>query len=156
MRRRGFTLLEVLVALAVFALAAVVLGSTYVNILNAYRLVDRGDARDEEIRFARALLLAEPDRTKAEEGGDFESPSGNRVSWRAEIEPSSTADVFQVSFTCEVSERNPTEPRRGTGPQRPTTETFMLLRPTWSEGLDMAKLRQDAKDRIIELRRKER
>lgn len=156
MRRRGFTLLEVLVALAVFALAAVVLGATYVNILNAYRAVDRGDARDEEIRFARALLLAEPDRTKAEDGGDFESPSGSRVSWRAEIEPSSTADVFQVTFRCEVSETNPPEPRRGREPQRPTTETFMVLRPTWSEGLDMTKLRQDAKDRIVELRQKER
>ena len=30
----------------------------------------------------------------------------------------------------------------------------MLLRPTWSEGLDMTKLRQEAKDRIVELRRK--
>jgi general secretion pathway protein I len=148
MRRRGFTLLEVMIALAVFALAAVVLGATYVNILNSYHVVNRDNTRDEEVRFARSLLIAEPDRTKAEEGGDFEASSGGRVSWRAEIEPSSIADVFQVTFKCEVAETNATKP------SPPTTEKFMLLRPTWSEGLDMTKLRQDAKDRIVEMRKK--
>ena len=33
--RRAFTLVEVVVALAVFALGAIVLGAAYVNILNA-------------------------------------------------------------------------------------------------------------------------
>jgi general secretion pathway protein I len=32
-RRRAFTLIEVLVALAIFAIAAVVLGATYVNLI---------------------------------------------------------------------------------------------------------------------------
>lgn len=153
MKSRGFTLLEVLIALAIFALAAVVLGATYVNVLNAYNVVNRGDTREEEIRFARAQLMAEPERTKAEEGGDFESPAGARVVWRAEIEPSSIADVFRVTFTCEVSETNPAG-NTTTPPSRPVTETFMLLRPTWSDGLDMTQLRENAKERIIELRRK--
>jgi len=139
-----------MIALAVFALAAVVLGATYVNILNAYHVVNRGETRDEEVRFARALLLAEPDRTKAEEGGDFEGSAGGRVTWQAEIEQSSTADLFKVTFKCEVAETN------ATVPSKPVTETFMLLRPTWSEGLDMTKLRQEAKDRIVELRRLKR
>ncbi len=148
MRVRGFTLLEVLIALAVFALSAIVLGATYVNVLNAYHVVNRTDAHEEEIRFARAQLLAEPDRKKAEEGGDFEAAKGGRVSWRAKIETSSTADVFQVTFTCEVAETN------AKTPSGPVTQTFMLLRPTWSEGIDMSKLRQDAKDRIIALKPK--
>ena len=137
MRTRGFTLLEVLISLAVFALAAVVLGATYVNILNAYHVVNRGEIRDEEMRFARSMLMAETDRTKAEEGGNFEGSSGGRVTWSSEIEPSSVADVFKVKFTCEVTESN------APGPSRPTTETFMLLRPSWSEGLDMTKLRSE-------------
>jgi general secretion pathway protein I len=148
MRRCGFTLLEVLISLAVFALAAVVLGATYVNILNAYHVVNRGEIRDEEMRFARSMLMAEADRTKAEEGGNFESSSGGRVTWSSEIEPSSVADVFKVTFTCEVAETN------ATTPSRPTKEMFMLLRPSWSEGLDMTKLRQEAKDRIVELKKK--
>ena len=85
MRLRGFTLLEVLIALAIFAVAAVVLGATYVNILNAYHVVNKDDTRGEEIRFARSLLLSEPDRTKAEEGGNFEAASGGRVTWRVRV-----------------------------------------------------------------------
>ena len=147
MRRTGFTLLEVVVALAIFALAAVVLGSTYLNVLNAYHFANTTDTRDEEVRFARAQLMAEPDRQKAEDGGDFEASGGGRVSWRAKIEPSNTADVFEVTFTCEVAETDAKKTNR------PVVETFMLLRPTWSQGLDMTKLRQQAKDRIVELRR---
>ena len=141
-------MLEVLVALAIFALAAITLGATYVNVLTAYSVVNRTEAHDEEIRFARAQLLAEPDRVKAEEGADFEAQGGKRVIWRAKIETSSVADVFVVTFTCEISETN------AKVPMKPVTETFMLLRPTWSDGVDTARLRQEAKDRIIELRQK--
>ena len=148
MRLRGFTLLEVMVALVVFAMVAITLGATYVNVLNAYHVVNRTDTREAEVRFARAQLMAEPDRTKAEEGGDFVSSAEARVSWRAKIQPTGTADVFEVSFTCDVAETN------AKTQSRPVTETFMLLRPTWSEGIDTTKLRQNAKDRIIELKRK--
>ena len=40
--KRGFTLVEVLVALCIFAMAAVVLGSAYVNVLTGYEVVSRG------------------------------------------------------------------------------------------------------------------
>lgn len=145
-QRRGFTLLEVLIALMVFAVAAVTLGAAYVNVLNAYDIVSRGNAHDEDLRFARERLMSEPDRKKAEEGGDFESPTGGRVTWKASIEQTATADVFRVSFTCTVAETGTSRARP------PTTESFMLLRPTWSEGLDSTQLRQNAKDRILKLR----
>jgi general secretion pathway protein I len=148
MRKRGFTLLEVMIALAVFALAAVMLGSGYVNVLNAYEAVGRSTAHDEDVSFARAQLLAEADRNKAEQGDDFESANGRRVIWRSKIDPTATADLFQVTFTCEITDTNDRTRRP------PVTEKFMLLRPTWSEGIDTTKLRQTAKDRIVDLRKK--
>lgn len=147
-RRHAFTLLEVLVALMVFALAAVALGAAYVNVLNAYAGVRRGDLSDEDARFARQRLLLETDRKKAEEGGDFDSAAGGRVLWRAQIESTETADLYAVTFTCEMAGATPA------GPTRTVTEHFMLLRPTWSEGVDVSKLRQQAKERILALREK--
>ena len=148
MRRGAFTLIEVMVALAVFAVAAVALAAAYINVLNAYEIVGRGNVHEENIRFARSLLLVEPDRQKAEDGGDFETVGGGRVRWQAEIEPTTTADLFQVVFTCEISES-------GTGPTpAPHRETFYVLRPTWSVGDESSKLRGDAKARILELKQK--
>ena len=65
----GFTLLEVLVALSIFALAAVVLGSAYLNVLNSYETLSRGLQVSEDFAYARQLVLREPDRLKLEEGG---------------------------------------------------------------------------------------
>ncbi len=146
--RRGFTLLEVLVSLVVFGLAAVVLGSAYLNVLNVYDLAGRGTQGDENVRFARSLLLAEPDRETAERGDDFEASDGARVKWHAKIEQTGTADLYRVTFVCELSDPH------ATGNSRSVTETFMVLRPTWSQGLDTTKLRQDAKERILALQSK--
>jgi general secretion pathway protein I len=148
MRFRGFTILEVLVALAIFGMAAVMLATGYINVLNAYSVAGRGNVRDDNVRFARSLLIAEPDRKKAEQGDDFDAGDGVHVKWQATIEPTTTADLFRVEFVCDVSDPNSTTTRG------PTKETFMLLRPTWSEGTDTAKLRANAKDRILELKKR--
>ena len=148
MRTRAFTLLEVLISLAIFGLAAVVLASSYINVLNAYDIFSRANVHDENVRFARSLLLAEPDRQKAEQGDDFDASDSVHVRWHSTIEQTGTADLFHVTFVCEITDSR----ARSSAP--PITETFMLLRPTWSEGLDITKLRQDAKDRIVALRKK--
>ncbi|HOG94310.1 MAG TPA: type II secretion system protein, partial [Opitutaceae bacterium] len=101
--QRGFTLLEVLVALSIFALAAVVLGTAYVNVLNSYAVASRLNEGREEVSFARSLLLAEAELKKVEEGGEFDSVEQRRVRWTAKVEPTSTADLFQVSFVCDVT-----------------------------------------------------
>ncbi|MEO6874272.1 MAG: prepilin-type N-terminal cleavage/methylation domain-containing protein [Opitutaceae bacterium] len=147
--RRAFTLLEVLVALAIFAMAAVVLAAAYLNVLNAYETVSRGNQSDEDVRFARSLLLAEPDHDKAEQGADFTTTTGRLVKWHATIETTTMADLFTVTFVCELGDV------AGTGSQT-VTETFSLLRPTWSDPTVNSKLQQDAQDRIATLQGKEK
>lgn len=145
---RGFTLLEVLIALCIFAMAAVVLGSAYLNVLTSYDVVSRGVQIGEDYAFARQVVLNEPDRAKLEQGGEFETTGGARARWSVEIESSTIADVFKVNFTCEIS--NPSRPE----PDK-LTQSFMLLRPTWS--IDVAerdKLKQEARTRIQEIQGK--
>gem|GEM_PF-169364 len=146
-RARAFTLLEVLVALAIFALAAVVLGSAYVNVLNSYAAVSRSRDADEEIKFARLQFLAEPDVKKIEDGGEFDGIGDRHVKWTATATPTTTADLFSVTFNCEVTDPLQHEPQK-------VTETLMLLRPTWSDPTERSKLLQDAKNRIAEIQKK--
>ena len=144
--RRGFTLLEVLVSLAIFAMAAVVLASAYLNILNGYDIAARSNGSDADVAFARSLILNEPDRKKLEQGGEFDGAEGRHVRWSVEIASTNEADLFNVTFTCEIA---------ATSDQREaqkTVETFTLLRPTWSiDPAEHDKLREDAKTRILQI-----
>jgi len=137
---RAFTLIEVVVALVIFALMAVVLGSAYVNVLNSYEIARKLNQRDQDLDFARSQLLAISDLQKAEAGDEFDD--GDRhVKWTADIEPAGATDLFTVTFTYEVTD--PAQPA-----SQKTVETFMLLRPTWSDPVAQTKLRQAAADRI--------
>jgi general secretion pathway protein I len=146
--RSGFSLLEVLVALMIFGLAAVVLGSTYVNVLNSYEAVSRGNTRDEDVAFARAQLLAEPDRAKVEAGAEFEAAEGRRVRWTATLASTTLPDLFTVTFVCEISDNS-----KG-GDSQKTTQVFTVLRPTWSDAVEKSQLRQAVQDRIAEIQGK--
>lgn len=142
---RGFTLLEVLVSLSIFAFAAVVLGSAYLNILNSYEAVSRGAQIGEDFAFARQLVLTEPDREKLERGGEFDTVSGLRARWNVEITSTNVADLFNVAFNCEISDPARPEPQR-------LVQTFRVLRPTWViDPGERGKLKEEAKTRILEL-----
>ena len=63
--RPGFSLIEVVVALAIFAMAAVVLTETFVNALLAREKGASNDARNRDIQAVRMQLLLEPNREVA-------------------------------------------------------------------------------------------
>jgi len=140
----AFTLLEVLVALAIFALAAVVLGATYVNALNAYEAATRRNQYDEDLRFVRAAVLTQSDRDKVEEGGQLDLGNNRRATWQADVAPTGTVDLFAVTWTCTIADPAKPQPYK-------ITQTFMLLRPTWSDPVERSQLLADAKDRIAKI-----
>lgn len=148
-KARGFTLLEVLVALTIFAMATVMLASAYLNVLNGYEVVSRGVQINEDFAFARQQVLNEPDRKKVEEGGEFETAGSRRAKWSTEIESTGVADVFKVTFTCEIADPNRPEPER-------QVQAFIVLRPTWVvDPAERGKLKEDAKTRILEIQGKQ-
>jgi general secretion pathway protein I len=143
----AFTLMEVLVALVIFLGMAVVFASSYLGVLNNYEIIGRANLSTEDLSFARSQLLAEPDRKLVEEGAEFESVNGRRVRWSATIASTSLNDLFTVTFVCEISDPAKPEPEK-------VTQTFTLLRPTWSDPAERGELFENAKVRILELQGK--
>jgi general secretion pathway protein I len=140
---RAFTLVEVLVSLGIFALAAVVLGTAYVNILTHYQAMRAWTVDKEELAFARATLLAEPDRKKAEEGGQVALLAGGSLRWTAAVDETSRADLFRVTLDFEITPPPPVAARR-------EQQVFLILRPTWSDPAQREKLRAAFRDQLAQ------
>lgn len=141
--RGAFTLVEVLVSLAIFAIAAVVLGAAYVNTLTNYQAAQQWGSRQGELELLRTALLTEPDRAQAEKGGELPWDDSRTVRWHARIEETTVADLFQVIVDWEISDPDPG--RGATGRQ-----TLMLLRPSWSDPRERERLRAASRQRLAQ------
>lgn len=135
---RAFTLLEVLVSLAIFALAAVALSAAYLNVLGGYRNRDRERSIQEAWALVRITALNETDRAKLEAGGPLELPGNQRINWRARIDPTELADLFAVELTVAASGAETWERR----------ERVMVLRPEWTDPADRDQRRTDSRRRL--------
>ncbi|MGB0412990.1 MAG: PulJ/GspJ family protein [Coraliomargarita sp.] len=140
-RTTAFTLIEVVITLAIFASAAVVLSQAFTNALLAREHGISNDNYEADIRTVRMQLLLEPDLENAEDGGDIETYKNGEASWQANIEPTNVVDLFRVELQIQFSE--PEE-----GQDNSYTETLYLLRPTWSEADERSELLADKKDEL--------
>ncbi|MGK0309931.1 MAG: general secretion pathway protein I [Lentimonas sp.] len=143
--RSGFSLIEVVVALALFAMAAVVLSETFVNVLLARERGTNNDARNRDIQAVRMQLLLEPNREEAEEGDTYETLSNGSANWEATIEPTNVIDLFQVQLQIEFQAPQDDQ-------ETSYQETLYLLRPTWSESDERSDLLQEKKDALLDQR----
>jgi general secretion pathway protein I len=141
MRRRAFTLIEVLVSLAIFAVAAVSLGAAYSNVLLSRIAMKQDEQRLDDRARCRAALLETPGFEDVEAGGEIHLPGGRTARWEGKIEATSVSDLFAVQLTAEI------EAPDG-GEAEEFAETRMLLRPTWSIPSDRQKIRDEARQRL--------
>lgn len=138
----GFTLIEVLVSLAIFALAAVVLSVAYLNIIGSYRAIGTQQKGDEDWKWVGAVILAEPDRLIVEAGGQLPLPDGREINWSAIIEPTDVADLFRLTLKAEL-------PGSGSADAWQRDGTMLLFRPTWSDPVERDKLREKTRQRVL-------
>lgn len=140
-RLGGFTLIEVLVSIAIFALAAVVLGSAYINVLGGYQRMRSSSQDGTDVAFVRALVLAEPKLEVIEKGGDVRRADNTTVHWQAKVEPTNRADLFRVLLACEM-------PGAGGKQNYTIRDSFLALRPTWSDPAEREKLRAKFREEL--------
>ncbi|MEY4403985.1 MAG: hypothetical protein RIR91_2020 [Verrucomicrobiota bacterium] len=146
MNRRAFSLIEVLVALAIFALAAVGLGAAYSNVLLGRQALKQYDVGAEDMARCRAALLETVNFDDIETGGDVYLPDDRMARWQGKVEPTAVSDLFQVTLSAEIQKETGGEfiPMK--------EETRLLLRPTWSNASDRKLIRDAAKERLLKER----
>jgi general secretion pathway protein I len=142
---RAFTLIEVLISLAIFALASVVLAAAYLNVLGGYQAVALRQQGEEEWKLVRAVVLSESDRQKIEAGGRLQLSDNSNLRWTATIEGTAVADLFAVTVRAEPEFTPGNE-------NRVREQKIMLLRPKWSDPVERDKLRAASQQRLAQQR----
>jgi prepilin-type N-terminal cleavage/methylation domain-containing protein len=149
MRRRGFTFLEVLLALTIFALVVVGLTQAFTNTLMAMGALRHDSDLSPYLRYVRSLVITIPDIEEFEDGDTINLPDGSEATWEAEVEPLEVADLFRVELEITLE---------GGDLETPYTsrETLYLLRPSWSDPIDRSErigdAREEMEDRMEERR----
>lgn len=144
-RARGFTLLEVLLALALFSLAVVVLVASYLNIVEGLAAVRTDREFEQEVRWVREQVLLQADLEELGKGGATATPTQAKLSWTVSVEPAPVADLFTIDLQVAMEREKE---------RRDHTERLTVLRPQWSEPVERGKLIDEARQRIEEDRRR--
>ncbi len=100
--RSAFTLIEVLVALALFAAVSALIAQTCTNLLQSRWVLSasqRGDHAFEQ--WAINEILTTESRDDLESGGSLNLPDQRSVAWNAQISPVEMLDTFNVALQLE-------------------------------------------------------
>jgi general secretion pathway protein I len=142
-RSGGFTLIEVLVALAIVCAAGLVLAAAFSNVLKDYDAVFHRSDHANDLTMVRTALFATSDLTVAQAWNDLALPDARKARWRAVVTPGQIADLFAVDCDVEITGSAASDTFK-------TTEHLMLLRPTWSQPVDRETLRAASRDKLAQ------
>jgi type II secretory pathway pseudopilin PulG len=132
----GFMLVEVLIALALFGLSAVILvDGAFVATRVAREMVDTREL-EQDLIWARSQILGISDYEKFSEGGDIEALSMGEVTWETEVEMTDVLDLYRVVLRLDY------DGNEDYGIEPGTRESVMyLFRPTWGSHNDFSSKR---------------
>ena len=142
LRVRGFTLIEVTLALAVFSMSVVVLTQAFVNALVSLNTLESETNYQSAFRFVRSIVIQEPRLDVLEQGGEIETLSYGTAYWETEIDATQVSDLFKLNLKIKIA---PAE--KGEKPNIYEQDLF-LLRPTWSDPGERAALIAENRDRL--------
>ena len=141
-RIKAFSLIEVLIALALFAICSNLIASAFINALLARERDPSIAYREISIDTVRRQLLLEKNLEDAEEGGTVNLIQDKEASWSVEIFPTEIIDLFECRLDIEFLDDELS--KRGI-----YSETLYLLRPTWSDSSERATLLEEKKQALL-------
>jgi len=150
-KKSGFMLIEVLVALAIFGLAAVYLVDGAFVASRTIRLMKDARELEQDLLWVRSQVLTEPSYEKLEEGGELTALTMGEVEWEVEVEMTEVLDLYLVNLTLEYEGNDDF----GIEPGERNSQMY-LLRPSWGGHADFAternRLLEDKRDKIRDLK----
>lgn len=126
---RAFTLLEVLIALAVFSTAATVFVAAVNSGMIALDLAKNQARSEVNERFILRQILPIPTRRQMEEGGEVVLPDDTTARWSADILETNIVDLFELRITLEYE----TDFRVSLDDADEATFSYYVLRQNWYE-----------------------
>lgn len=138
--RPGLSLIETLIALAIFVVAGAMLMESCANALRSLDAVKERDNREQLFRFAIRQIILIADRDEFESGGDIKTVDEQEVTWSSSIEETNIVDLFKVELTLAHSEE---KSFGSTLEEEGRVETLYLLRPDWSDPGDREALLEE-------------
>jgi type II secretion system protein I len=97
-RRSGFSLMEVLFAIAIFGAATAALLSAMTPAYDELFRLSNQTATAGDIEVMKSMIEASPNYSTVTQGGAASLPDGRKVEWKAELEPTSTEALFLVKL----------------------------------------------------------
>ena len=149
-RKKGFMLIEVLIALSLFGLSAVYLVEGAFVASRTIRFMKDTRELEQDLLWARNEIFQEADYEKLSEGGDLPTISMGDIQWETEVEMTGVTDLYKVILTLSYDGND----ELGVEPGE-RVYVMLMLRPTWSNhgdfNSDRQRLWEERKELIIEL-----
>jgi len=149
--RSGFMLIEVLIALALFGLAAVYLVDGAFIASRVIRVMKDTREMEQDLLWVRSEVLGLADYETFTEGGDITTLSMGEVQWEVEVEMTDVLDLYKVGLTLEYAGNDDYGVEAGT-----RVSEMYLLRPGWGRHADFVternRLVETKRDKIRELK----
>lgn len=102
----GFTLIEFIVAVGLFAMASAILIQSVSDALTAYETVKSNSNREQLFRFAVRTIISIEDREEMEDGGDLEMPEGLNATWEVETEEADMVALYRATITIDLQDNS--------------------------------------------------
>jgi len=126
--RPAFSMIELLVALALFALVVATLSQSIHNALYGMEVVKADNEEEPLYRFALRQILMIEERELLEDGGTLTTPDGRTIDWEAELEVTDILDLFTLRLELSL----PTEDLSLFDRQPERRERLYIFRPGWA------------------------
>lgn len=136
----GFSLIEVVIAIAIMGISFFLLTETFFNILLTLDSLEAQSDYQKDVRFVRREIIQIADREELEDGGEITTLDLGKAAWEVELEETEIVDLFKVDLLIEFE--NPG------GEPLEYRENLFLLRPTWSDPIESSAILADVRDRI--------